>query len=205
MAKPIEWNSVRVLVSKITPTPNNYKIKTELGRERLKLSLKKFGLAGTVVLNSDYSLIDGNSRWEEAKLKKEKYIWASMPNRKLSPAEYKEMSALYDFAKAGEVDMDRIHGELGTSADFRKEWALAVPQEILDQIGKGGRVNSTSANGGATKEVPKSDTRIINIIMNPQQEAAILEAEAICAKRFKTDNITDTVMAALIFISKLKK
>jgi len=204
MAKPIEWTSQKVLVNQIKPTPGNYKIKTELGRERLKLSLKKFGLAGTVVLNTDLSLIDGNSRWEEAKLKKEKYIWASIPNRKLTSAEYKEMSAMYDYAKAGEVDIDRIHGELGTSADFRKEWSLAVPQEVLDKIGKGGRVASTSANK-TESEAPKSDTRIINIIMNPQQEAMLMEAEAICSKRFKTDNVTDTVMAALMFVAKLKK
>jgi len=203
--KTITWRPVKVAVSKIKPGPNQFKIKTELGRERLKTSMRKFGHAGTLVLNADFTIIDGHSRFEEAKLKKEKEVWASIPDRKLTPKEYTEFNALFDYASASEVDINRIHGELGTAADFRKEWSLAVPQEILDQIGKGGRVNSTSVNGGATKEAPKSDTRIINIIMNPQQEAAILQAEAICAKRFKTDNITDTVMAALIFVSKLKK
>ena len=106
--KAITWSSKLVQVSTSKPTPTNYKIKTDLGKERLALSLKKFGLAGTVVLNTDFTLIDGNSRLEEAKKEKQKTIWASFPNRKLSPAEFKEMSALFDFAKAGEVDVDRI-------------------------------------------------------------------------------------------------
>ena len=78
--KQITWSSKLVQVSKIKPTPTNYKIKTDLGKERLALSLKKFGLAGTVVLNTDFTLIDGNSRLEEAKKEKQKTIWASFPN-----------------------------------------------------------------------------------------------------------------------------
>jgi len=59
MAKQqISWTPKLVNVADVKPTEKNYKIKTDIGKERLQLSLKMFGLAGTVVVNTDLTLID---------------------------------------------------------------------------------------------------------------------------------------------------
>lgn len=138
--KQITWITKEVPVDKIDPTPINYKIKSDLGRERLKLSLKKFGLAGNIVVNyapkGRYVVVDGNSRLEQLKERKVKKALVSLPSRKLSEKEFKEMSAMFDFAKAGEVDVDRIEKDLGTTKDFFDRWGLAVPLAVLDSIGK---------------------------------------------------------------------
>jgi DNA modification methylase len=135
----IKWKSKLVRVADIDPTPKNYKIANALGKERLQLSLKKFGLAGNVVLNygtkGRWVLIDGNSRLIEAKAGKEKMIWASIPNKPLNAKEFKEMSAMFDYAKAGDVDEDAIKQDLGTSKDFFNQWGMQVPASMLDKLG----------------------------------------------------------------------
>lgn len=81
----ITWKTIDIAISKIKPTPNNFKIKTEDGSARFNTSVDNYGLAGSVILNSDYTLIDGNTRWEKAKSLGMKTIAASMPSRKLAP------------------------------------------------------------------------------------------------------------------------
>jgi hypothetical protein len=197
--KPIKWKSVLVDTKKVKFTPNNYKIKTELGTERLKLSLKKFGLAGNLVINTDYTLIDGNSRLQQAIDNKEPKVWASMPDRKLGEREFAEMSALFDFAKAGEVDLDRIKGDLGTKEDFFNDWAIQMPTEMLDKLGKNARAVVSVNAGTGEKEVKKSDVRVMQIFMNPTQEAEFRQLEEKCAAKFGTDNFSDTVLESLKF------
>lgn len=140
----IKWTSKLVRVADIDPTPKNYKIANALGKERLQLSLKKFGLAGNVILNygtkGRWVLIDGNSRLIEAKDKKEKTIWASIPNKPLNGKEFKEMSAMFDYAKAGDVDEDAIKQDLGTSKDFFNQWGMQVPAAMLDKLGANAKV-----------------------------------------------------------------
>lgn len=141
MSKTISWKSIRVLTSSIDPTPTNYKIKSDLGRERLKASLKSFGMAGNAVCNySDkkgrFTLIDGNSRHDRAIADKEKWMWISVPSRKLTPKEFKEMSAIFDFAVAGEVDIERIEKDLGTSRAFFEKYKMLIPARVLETIGK---------------------------------------------------------------------
>lgn len=147
--KQITWYAKEVNTASIDPTPTNYKIKTELGLARFRASVKSFGRAGTVVCNpSDkpgrYNLIDGNTRWEDAVANKEKRIWVSLPSRKLSPKEFKEMSAMFDFAKAGEVDMDRIKGDIGSHKDFYDKYGLEVPLALLDTMGAKAVIDKSS-------------------------------------------------------------
>jgi len=202
--KAITWKSKVVPVAKIKPTPTNYKIKNALGQERLKTSLAKFGLAGTVVCNTDFTLIDGNSRLEQVKAKGQKNIEVSIPNRKLTPQEFKEMSAMFDFAKAGEVDLERIQGDLGTKADFYKQWDLQVPMHLLEKLGSKSKVgnNGNSAPGlqypeeGEGKELITSDSRMVQLFFNVKQEVEFRKIEEKLMKKFKTSNTTDTVLKA---------
>lgn len=203
----IKWSSKLVDVASIKPTPTNYKIKTELGQERLKQSLKMFGLAGNVVVNPDgkgYVLIDGNSRLIEAKEAKEKKIWVSVPNRRLTPKEFKQMSAMFDFAKAGEVDTERIFKDLGTSKDFYNAWSVEVPMEILDKIGKHTKVDikefPDSKKTKGTDSAGAANVMMIQLFLTSKQEALFRKQEEKLAKKFKTDNITDTVFKAFMSI-----
>ena len=66
-AKMIKWKPIFAEVSKLNPTPVNPKIKSEVGVRRLKKSVEKFGLAGTIICNKDLTIIDGNSRLDEIK------------------------------------------------------------------------------------------------------------------------------------------
>lgn len=198
--QPITWSSKLVEVSKIKGTPTNYKIKSDLGKERLQTSLKAFGLAGNVVCNSDLTLVDGNSRLEDAKEKGLKKIWVSVPSRKLSPREFLEFSALFDFAKAGEVDMERIEKDLGSKEEFFEKWGLEVPMHLLEGMGKGAAVVAGKAKKGEVldSEAPKiADIKMVQLFFNSQQEKEFRVIEEKLAKKFKTDNVTDTVFKAL--------
>lgn len=200
--KRITWKSVLVDISKIKPTPKNYKIKTDLGAERLRTSLKAFGLAGNVVCNTDFTLIDGNSRLEEAKAAGEKKLWVSIPNRKLSPKEFEEMSALFDFAKAGEVDIESIQKDLGKTEDFYKKWGIETPMAVLAQMGKGAvieevEVDDSKVATNSKKKMEVADIRMVQLFFTEAQEAEFRKWEQKAEKHFKTDNTTETVWKAL--------
>jgi hypothetical protein len=204
--KQLTWKSREIKVSLIDPTPENYKIKTEQGRERLKQSLKQFGLAGTVVVNyhptkkGRFILIDGNSRRDEAIEKKEKTLNASVPSRPLTSKEFKLMSAMFDFAKAGEVDVERIRKELGKTSDFFAEWGMNVPMEMIDKIGKKGIVVApkVKAKTVGAAEVGDSNVFMRNLFFNKKQADAFDKQMEKLQKKFKTTNVTDTVFKAVM-------
>lgn len=138
----ITWNTIRVKVDLIDPSPTNYKIANELGKERLKQSLKEFGLAGSVICNKvkgRYVLIDGNSRLLEAKEAREKYLNVSIPNRPLTQKEFVKMCKVYDLAKAGDQDENRIAAETDDK-HFYKQYNLPVPARLLDTLGSNSKV-----------------------------------------------------------------
>lgn len=212
----ITWRSVEALVKDVKPTPNNYKIKTDLGKERLQQSLKMFGLAGNAVCNwgskamkvTDLTLVDGNSRLEEAREKGLKKIWVSVPSRWLTPKEFQEMSAMFDFAKAGEVDMDRIKGDLGSSTDFFNKWKMEVPMKLLEQMGSKQSLNGLEYPGekkngnGVAVAGPTGDICMVNLFFTIKQEEEFRKWEQQLMKKFKTDNTTMTVYKALKSIIK---
>ena len=207
--KAITWKTKLVNVADVKPTPNNYKIKTDIGKARLQLSLKKFGLAGALVVNTDLTLIDGNSRLVEAKEKKQKKIEVSMPSRKLTPKEFTEMSAMFDFAVAGTVDMERIEKDLGTKEDFYKAWGLTMPMELLAKIGKVDAAqveypDSKTVTKG-NKEEPVNDIRMVNLFFKTKEEIEFRKMEEKFAKKFKTSDTTMTVFKALQHLNKTLK
>lgn len=200
----ITWKSIVVDVAKIKPTPTNYKIRTALGYERLKTSLKKFGLAGTVVCNTDLTLIDGNSRLEQEKEKGTKRMTVSVPSRKLSPQEFKEMSAMFDFAKAGTVDEERIEGDLGETKDFYEKWNLTIPKRFLDKIGKA-KVQEYEKTKDIKKRLKESekvgteqnlnDIVLVQLLFRGQAQAEVFRRhEERLMKKFKTRSTTETVL-----------
>lgn len=212
-SKRIEWKSVRVAVDSINPTPKNYKIRTDLGKERLQQSLKAFGIAGNVVCNyakkkGRYDLIDGNSRWEEEKDKGTKMMWISVPSRVLTPKEYQEMSAMFDFAKAGEVDTERINADLGTTKDWFDKWGIEMSFEDLEKMGskanlrdleypEEGKGNVAKKKGKGGEDAEMVDTKLVQLFFTDKQEAEFRKIEEKAKKKFKINNTTDVVFKAM--------
>jgi hypothetical protein len=218
---PVVWKSKEALLSEIAFTPKNYKIKTDLGRERLQTSLGKFGLANSVTVNpfspadmkklgvtdlkgKKYVLIDGNSRVTEAMEKGIKKISISYPAKPLSIVAFREMSAMFDFAKAGEVDLDRIQGDLGSMSDFYKAWGLEIPFEQLEKMGSKADTKEllypeegTGKNGKKTAEPMVSDVRMVQLFFTEKQEAEFRKMEERSQKKLKHENTTDFVWNAL--------
>jgi hypothetical protein len=202
--KKISWSNKLVEVSKIKPTPNNYKLKTEDGTARFNTSTEKFGLAGSVILNADFTLIDGNTRWEKAKELKQKKIWASMPDRKLTPKEFVEFSAMYDMARAGEVDLFRIKEELGTTDAFFKTWGFELPKNALSKLAEMEKneavINPTrEANKALEKEIATSR---ITLLFTPAEAAEFIKLAESLYSKFKVDNVTDLSLKVLKYVKK---
>jgi hypothetical protein len=204
MTKQITWKITKVEVSKIKPTPNNYKLKTEEGLSRFRKSIEKFGLAGTVILNTDLTLIDGNTRWEDAKAKKLKFINATIPDRKLTPKEFVEFSAMYDAARAGEVDITRIKNELGTSDQFFKDWGFTMPPkavEALKKLEENEPITPRTVNGKQVKPEELATSKLTLMFTKAEADEYLRIAESLYTI-FKVDNVTDLSLAALKFVQK---
>jgi len=203
MKKQIKWKAVEVLISKIKPTPNNFKLKTEDGLSRFKHSVESYGLAGVVILNTDFTLIDGNTRIEKAKELGEKKVWASIPDRKLTPKEFTEFAAMYDFAKAGEVDIERIKDELGTTESFFKSWGVDIPMKAQQKL-KEMENAKIEARPSLKKEEKFTELNYkpLTLSFNVKDADEYLSIAESLYKHFKTDNLTDLSLLALKFVRK---
>jgi hypothetical protein len=206
MKKPqIQWSVIKIDIAKIKPTPNNFKLKTEDGTARFKTSVDSYGLAGAVILNADYTLIDGNTRVEKAKEMGIKKIDASIPNRKLTPKEFSEFSAMYDMARAGEVDVLRIKEELGDTAAFFKKWGFDMPQVALAKLAEMEKnekvINPTAARKIADEAKEIETARITLLFTPPEAEEYIKLCESVY-KQFKTDNVTDLSLKVMRYVRK---
>ncbi len=192
-------------MASVAPTPKNYKIRNDLGLERLRASLKSFGLAGNMICNwggkfgdiTKLVLVDGNHRREEAIANKERKAWVSLPSRALAPAEFKEMSAMFDYAKAGDVDIEAIQSDLGKTKEFFDKYHMEVPLGTLGKMGKGAKLPDKGLQYPGGKDAPAaqevSDIRMVQLFFNEKQEAEFRKMEDKLRKRYKTQNTTDTV------------
>jgi hypothetical protein len=199
--KTINWTPKRVLLSKVRPSPVNYKIKNALGAERFKESLKQFGLAGTVVVNTDLTLIDGNSRLEEMAKRKLKHIWVSIPDRKLSPKEFAEMCAVFDYSVAGDVDIVSIERDYGDHTDFLKRYGMTVSMDKLKTLGANAKV-AKFPEGKKGKEPETTDVKMVQLFFTVKQEEEFRRIEERLMRKLKTTNTTDTVLKAFKTLSK---
>jgi hypothetical protein len=125
--KQITWEPKKVKVSDLKENPDNPKIINEQGKKRLHKSLQKFGLAGTIVVNKDLSIIDGHSRKKDLTEDGVKEVWVSVPSRQLTEKEYKEFNAIFDIAKAGDPDMQMIEETLGEEG--MEEWDMTTDKD----------------------------------------------------------------------------
>ncbi len=116
---PITWSLKQVNASEVKPNPNNPKKQNAKGLSRLKKSLKKFGTVFDGICNADLTLIDGHSRLQESG---SQILKVFVPSRQLTEKEYLEMNAIFDAAKAG--DLDNAILEETFEDDFFQEWEI---------------------------------------------------------------------------------
>ena len=206
--KAVQWKAVEVAIDKIKPTPNNFKLKTEEGLSRFQTSVTAYGLAGSVILNADFTLIDGNTRVDKAKEMGMKKVWASMPDRKLTPKEFTEFAAMYDMARAGEVDVLRIKEELGTTESFFKKWGFELPEVALKNLAelekKEAVINPTSART-ITEAEKAIQTRPITLLFTVPEAAEYLELCEQLYAPLKVNNVTDATLAVTRIAAKAGK
>lgn len=152
--KKIKWQCKRVSISLVDPSPTNYKIASELGLKRFVQSVSEFGRAGSRVVNlgskGRYVLIDGNSNLDDAKRRGEKHVDISYPSRKLTDKEFVKMCKVFDAAKAGDQDMNRIAAET-TDKNFFKQYGLPMPTRFIDNLGANSETR-LDAKGDKAKE-----------------------------------------------------
>lgn len=127
MSKEIKWTLVEVKASTLKRNPNNPKKRDEKGFNRLKKSLEKYGRVFDGIINTDNSIIDGHSRLETAK--PDQVLHVFKPSRKLTVKEYKEMNAIFDMAKAGNIDEQILEDQF--TDDFFNEWELTENHKAL--------------------------------------------------------------------------
>ena len=204
--KKINWKIKEFLISEIKPTPNNFKIRIEDGAARFEASVKNYGLAGSVIINRDKTLIDGNSRLEKAKKMGMKKIWASFPDRQLTAREFTEFAAMIDHARAGEVDLVRIKEELGTTESFFKKWGMPIPKAALKQLAqleKNESVINPTAKRKIADEIKDIPLRKIELLFTNEQAEEYLRLGESMYSKLKVDNITDFSLASAKKLAKL--
>lgn len=121
---PITWKPITVKVKDLGRNIDNPKTKDEKGYTQLKKMVKKFGMVYGGIVNKDLSLIDGHSRTEM--LNDDQSVVVFQPSRQLTPAEYKEMNAMYDIAKAGKTDLLLL--ETMFTEEQLVEWEIEMPK-----------------------------------------------------------------------------
>jgi hypothetical protein len=181
----IQWEPKKVKVDDLIENPKNPKTLNETGKKRLQKSLSKFGLAGTIICNSDLTIIDGHSRKTELLAAGIEEVYVSVPSRALTDQEYKEFNAIIDLAQAGDpnfVMMEEIFQD-----EFFEEWELdqsgelafnAEPDSVKRNIDKINAIKANRKKGNESIQ-DKSDTEKYLVITFPTREEKIKLLESL--------------------------
>ncbi len=201
--KGIQWAPKKIKVTDIKVNPNNPKILNQLGLDRLKESLATFGMAGTVIVNTDNMLIDGHSRLKEAIGRGEKFIWASMPDRKLTTKEYKQMNAVYDMATASDVDEKLLAEAFGGDRKVFEKFSMQIPKALMEQLGA--KAEKFVYPDDSQDEVrQEADVNQRLIFLTNEQAKRFDDWEENHMALFKAKNLTDFIFNAVKFAVEIK-
>lgn len=106
MNKKITWQIKKVKLSLLKPFEFNPRRMTEKGMKDLGKSIDKFGLAEPIVINTDYIIIGGHTRYYILKDREEKSVDCYVPSRTLDEKEIKELNIRLNKNIAGSFDFD---------------------------------------------------------------------------------------------------
>jgi hypothetical protein len=181
----IQWEPKKVKVDDLIENPKNPKTLNEIGKKRLQKSLSKFGLAGTIICNSDLTIIDGHSRKTELLAAGIEEVYVSMPSRPLTESEYKEFNAIIDLAQAGDPNflmMEEIFQD-----EFFEEWDLdqsgelafnAEPDSVKRNIDKINAIKAQRKKGNHAV-IDKTDTEKYLVITFTSRDEKIKLLESL--------------------------
>ena len=99
------WDIKKLKTSKYNPRKNLHGKR----RKDLERSLKKFALAAPIVINKDGTIIGGHQRYFILKERGEKKVAVSVPSRKLTQVEEKELNLRLN-KNIGSWDFDLLSG-----------------------------------------------------------------------------------------------
>lgn len=119
-AKKIKWTLLPVRAGDLKPNPHNPKKRDDAGFAKLKRSVERFGLVFSGIVNKDLAYIDGHSRNELSG--PDAMVNVFVPSRQLTEKECMEMNAIYDIARAGEVDLQILESNMPEA--FFTDWDI---------------------------------------------------------------------------------
>jgi DNA modification methylase len=102
----MKWKTEKRKISDLTEWKGNPRILTEKGMADLKKSIQKFGCAEPLVINVDGTICGGHGRKKILEALGIKEVDCYVPERPLTPAEFKELNIRLNKNIAGEFDFD---------------------------------------------------------------------------------------------------
>lgn len=138
----IKWTPQNKLLSELKPYSKNPRKIGGKKLDDLKESIKRFGLADVITINTDGTIIGGHARYYSLKDAGETIAMCLVPDRTLSEDEVKQLNIRLNKNIAGEWDHDVLANEFDVS-DL-KEWGFeefelgGVPAEDDKDDDKGG-------------------------------------------------------------------
>lgn len=107
----MKWNLKKIKVSELKENPKNPRRLTEKGLKDLEQSIKKFGVAEPLVINTDFSICGGHGRKKILERLGITEVDCYLPSKKLTEKEFDELNIRLNKNIAGEFDFDILANE----------------------------------------------------------------------------------------------
>jgi len=107
----MEWQLEKRKLAELKPYEHNPRNITDKGKDNLKKSIDKFGLAEPIVINRDNTIIGGHARFFVLQERGDSECECYVPDRELSEEECKELNVRLNKNIAGEWDWDILANE----------------------------------------------------------------------------------------------
>ncbi len=127
----MEWELVKKKVAELKEWKKNPRALTEKGIKDLTESIRKFGIAEPIVINTDGAICGGHGRKKVLELENIKEVDCYQPLKKLLPKQFEELNIRLNKNIAGEFDFDILANEF--EIDDLINWGFeADGLELLD-------------------------------------------------------------------------
>jgi len=107
----MNWKLQKIKVSNLKENPRNPRKLTEKGLNDLEKSIKKFGVAEPLVLNTDLMVCGGHGRKKILERVGITEVDCYLPDKKLTPKQFDELNIRLNKNIAGEFDFDILANE----------------------------------------------------------------------------------------------
>lgn len=118
----IKWTPQNKLLSELKPYHKNPRIITGKKLDDLKKSLKKFGLADVITINTDGTIIGGHARYYSLVDAGETIAMCLVPDRELNEKEVEELNIRLNKNIAGDWDHEILANQF--DMDELKQWGF---------------------------------------------------------------------------------